>query len=85
MADADVNVKVEERREGRIARVTVDNAAKLNCLSTPLIVQMTFDGSLTQQQGKDLLSALVDYEIEGPLNYADRKGLAVADAAFCQS
>jgi hypothetical protein len=29
-----------------------------------LIVQMTFDGSLTQQQGKDLLSALVDYEIE---------------------
>ena len=28
-----------------------------------LIVQMTFDGSLTQQQGKDLLSALVDYEI----------------------
>src|SRR6476661_10083979 len=41
MADADVNVKVEERREGRIARVTVDNAARLNCLSTPLIVQMT--------------------------------------------
>src|SRR5689334_5945952 len=41
MADADVNVKVEERRIGRIARVTVDNAAKLNCLSTPLIVQMT--------------------------------------------
>jgi hypothetical protein len=29
-----------------------------------LIVQMTFDGSLTQQQGKDLLSALIDYEIE---------------------
>ena len=29
-----------------------------------LIVQMTFDGSLTQQQGNDLLSALIDYEIE---------------------
>jgi enoyl-CoA hydratase/carnithine racemase len=41
MADAGVKVKVEERREGRIARVTVDNAAKLNCLSTPLIVEMT--------------------------------------------
>src|SRR4029077_2154547 len=41
MADGDVKVKVEERRERRIARVTVDNAAKLNCLSTPLIVQMT--------------------------------------------
>ena len=41
MADGDVKVKVEERRDGRVARVTVDNAAKLNCLSTPLIVQMT--------------------------------------------
>ena len=50
-----------------------------------LIVQMTFDGSLTQQQGKDLLSALVDYEIEGRPNHTDRKGLAVADAAPCQS
>ncbi len=28
------------------------------------IVQMVYDGSLTHQQGKDLLSALVDHEIE---------------------
>lgn len=28
------------------------------------IVQMVYDGSLTQQQGKDLLSALVEYEID---------------------
>jgi hypothetical protein len=28
------------------------------------IVQMVYDGSLTQQQGKDLLSALVDHEID---------------------
>jgi enoyl-CoA hydratase/carnithine racemase len=41
MSDADVKVKVEDRREGRVARVTVDNAGKLNCLSTPLIVAMT--------------------------------------------
>jgi enoyl-CoA hydratase/carnithine racemase len=41
MAEAGVNVKVEERRDGRVARVTVDNSAKLNCLSTPLIVAMT--------------------------------------------
>ena len=41
MADAGVKVKVEERRDGRVARVTVDNAGKLNCLSTPLIVAMT--------------------------------------------
>ena len=41
MADAGVKVKVEERRDGRVARVTVDNSSKLNCLSTPLIVAMT--------------------------------------------
>jgi enoyl-CoA hydratase/carnithine racemase len=41
MADASVEVKVEERRDGRIARVTVDNAKKLNCLSTPLILELT--------------------------------------------
>jgi hypothetical protein len=28
------------------------------------IVQMVYDGSLTHQQGKDLLSALVDHEID---------------------
>jgi hypothetical protein len=28
------------------------------------IVQMVWDGSLTQQQGKDLLAALVDHEID---------------------
>ena len=41
MADAGVEVKLEERRDGRIARVTVNNAKKLNCLSTPLIVALT--------------------------------------------
>ncbi|HJU33423.1 MAG TPA: enoyl-CoA hydratase [Hyphomicrobiaceae bacterium] len=40
MADASVKVKIEERGGGSVARVTVDNAAKLNCLSTPLIVAM---------------------------------------------
>jgi enoyl-CoA hydratase/carnithine racemase len=40
MADTGVKVKVEERHGGRTARVTVDNASKLNCLSTPLIVEM---------------------------------------------
>ena len=41
MSDAAVLVKLEDRPSGRIARVTVDNARKLNCLSTPLIVQLT--------------------------------------------
>jgi hypothetical protein len=30
------------------------------------IVQMVYDGSLTDQQGKDLLYALVDDEIDAP-------------------
>jgi enoyl-CoA hydratase/carnithine racemase len=41
MSDAAVHVKLEDRQGGRIGRVTVDNALKLNCLSTALIVQLT--------------------------------------------
>ena len=41
MSDAAVHVKLEDRRGGRIGHVTVDNARKLNCLSTALIVQLT--------------------------------------------
>jgi enoyl-CoA hydratase/carnithine racemase len=40
MPDAAVNVKIEDRARGQVAHVTVDNAAKLNCLSTPLIVRL---------------------------------------------
>src|SRR5262245_2665555 len=41
MSDAAVLVKLEDRPSGRIARITVDNARRLNCLSTALIVQLT--------------------------------------------
>ncbi len=41
MSDAGVHVKLEDRREGRMARVSVDNRRRLNCLSTPLIVELT--------------------------------------------
>ena len=41
MSDAAVHVKLEDRQVGRIGHVTVDNARKLNCLSTALIVQLT--------------------------------------------
>src|SRR5262249_45752306 len=41
MADARVKVQVAERRDGRIAHVTVDNAKKLNSLSTSLILELT--------------------------------------------
>jgi enoyl-CoA hydratase len=40
MSEAAVHVKVEERDDGRIARVTVDNARRLNCLSTALNVRL---------------------------------------------
>jgi len=40
MADATVHVKVEERSGGKVAHVTVDNRAKLNCLSSELNVRL---------------------------------------------
>jgi enoyl-CoA hydratase/carnithine racemase len=40
MADAAVHVKIDDRREGRIACVTVDNRRRLNCLATPLILEL---------------------------------------------
>ena len=40
MADAGVSVEIPER-EGRVAFVTVDNRRRLNCLSTPLILELT--------------------------------------------
>jgi len=42
------------------------------------IVQMVYDGSLTQQQGQDLMSALVDYEI-------DRSGARVSPLSQVRS
>jgi enoyl-CoA hydratase/carnithine racemase len=40
MSEAAVHVKIEGPDGRRIARVTVDNARKLNCLTTPLIVAL---------------------------------------------
>jgi enoyl-CoA hydratase len=41
MTDATVHVEIEERSNGRIARITVDNRRRLNCLATPLILELT--------------------------------------------
>lgn len=41
MAEATVDVEIIERRHGRVARVTIDNPRKLNCLSTPLILELS--------------------------------------------
>ena len=41
MAEAAVRVQRDERPEGPVAVVTVDNRSRLNCLSTPLIVGLS--------------------------------------------
>ena len=41
MADATVQVGIDERSNGRVARVTIDNQRRLNCLSTPLILELS--------------------------------------------
>ena len=51
MADETVHLKIEEQeRGGRIARVTIANERRLNCLNTPQIVRLaqTFD-SLSEE------------------------------------
>ena len=40
MAQAAVHVRFEERGDARIARVTLDNASRLNCLTTPLNLRL---------------------------------------------
>jgi enoyl-CoA hydratase len=41
MTEPTVQVDINERRWGRVARVTIDNQRRLNCLATPLILQLT--------------------------------------------
>jgi enoyl-CoA hydratase len=41
MTEPRVQVDINERRWGRVARVTIDNQRRLNCLATPLILQLT--------------------------------------------
>jgi len=40
MSHGTVHVKLEERKGGRIAHVTIDNQRKLNCVSTPLNIEI---------------------------------------------
>ena len=41
MMEPAVHVDINERTWGRIARVTIDNRRRLNCLATPLILELT--------------------------------------------
>jgi enoyl-CoA hydratase len=57
MSDASVQVKLEERPHGgSIATVTIDNQRRLNCLSTPLIVELaSVVGRLADAEGLRVL------------------------------
>jgi enoyl-CoA hydratase len=57
MAKAAVHVAIAERAGGHVARVTIDNAPKLNCLSTPLIVAIS--NAFAGLAGDPLLRAVV--------------------------
>jgi enoyl-CoA hydratase/carnithine racemase len=57
MSQAAVHVAIAERAGGRIARVTLDNAPRLNCLSTPLIVEVS--NAFARLSADPLLRAVV--------------------------
>jgi enoyl-CoA hydratase len=57
MADATVQVEINEQSGGRVARVTIDNRRRLNCLSTPLIVELR--GALEKLSDDRTLRAVV--------------------------
>jgi len=57
MADAAVSVEINERSHGRVARVTIDNKRRLNCLSTPLILELS--SAFSRLAGDKSLRAVV--------------------------
>ncbi|MBX9590116.1 MAG: enoyl-CoA hydratase/isomerase family protein [Hyphomonadaceae bacterium] len=57
MADAIVHVEINERSAGRVARVTIDNPRRLNCLATPLILEIA--GAFAKLAGDKGLRAVV--------------------------
>ena len=57
MADATVKVEINERRNGRVALVTIDNQRRLNCLSTSLILELL--GAFTKLGADKMLRAVV--------------------------
>jgi enoyl-CoA hydratase len=57
MADAGIRVGIGERMGIRVAEVAIDNQGRLNCLSTPLIVELT--GAFERLAQDDDLRAVV--------------------------
>jgi enoyl-CoA hydratase len=57
MSQAAVHVKVEEHKGGTVARVTIDNQRRLNCLTTELIISLA--DAFTRLAGDKDLRAVV--------------------------
>ena len=57
MTDATVHVDINDKSYGRVALVTIDNRRRLNCLATPLIIQLT--ETFRKLSGDDALRAVV--------------------------
>jgi enoyl-CoA hydratase len=57
MADAAVQVRLDERASGAVAFVTVDHRRRLNCLSTPLILEL--NAAFVRLRGMERLRAAV--------------------------
>ena len=57
MPDATVHVKIDDRANGRVARVVVDNQQRLNCLSTSLILELA--AAFAKLAGDKTLRAVV--------------------------
>jgi len=57
MADATVHVEIKEQSHGRVARVTIDNQRRLNCLATPLILELS--SAFSRLAGDKSLRAVV--------------------------
>jgi enoyl-CoA hydratase len=57
MTDPAVHVEIGERSGGRVARVVIDNQRRLNCLATPLTLELT--QAMTKLSGDRSLRAVV--------------------------
>ena len=70
MSEAAVHVKMEDRPgDARIARVTVDNVRKLNCLSTTAIVAVARDFQ-SARRGRPVRAVVFTGPVSAPLSAA---------------
>ncbi|RTL72095.1 MAG: enoyl-CoA hydratase [Hyphomicrobiales bacterium] len=79
MRQAGVHVKLQERSGGRVAHVTIDNSARLNCLSSALILDLA-ETFRRLADDRDLrLAVLTGAGDKAFIGGADLKELGAAD------